>query len=254
MTDRTACAMAVMAKAPVAGRCKTRLCPPLSPEQAAGLSAAFLRDITENLALASRSAAIAPYIAYAPAGMAALFSGLVAEGTGFVLADGAIEVPEGVTGFGACLLHAVQALLALGHPSACVVNSDSPTLPTSILIRAATALAAPGDRAVIAPAEDGGYTLLGVKQAHARLFADIDWSTDRVARQTRDRARAIGLDLVELETWFDVDDSASLARAAAGIADGRGYAAPATLVALSALGPGFALDRALSLRAHTSAA
>jgi rSAM/selenodomain-associated transferase 1 len=206
------CAIAVMAKAPQPGRCKTRLVPPLEPDQAAALSAAFLRDVTENIAAASRAAPIHGYIAYAPAGLEPLFDGHLAEGTGLVLADGSPEMPPKVQGFGRCLLHAVQSLLAKGYGAACVLNSDSPTLPTGILAMTADLLARPGDRAVLGPADDGGYYLLGVKQAHARLFEDIAWSTETVALQTASRARELGLELAMLPTWYDVDDAAALYR------------------------------------------
>ena len=206
------CAIAVMAKAPQAGRSKTRLVPPLSPAQAAGLSAAFLRDITENVLAAGRLARIEAYVAYAPLGLEALFDGHLAAGTGLMLADGSPEMSSRVQGFGRCLLHAIKSMLDEGYGSACVLNSDSPTLPTSILRQAAQILAAPGDRAVLGPADDGGYYLLGVKSAHAHLFEDIAWSTDQVAEQTSSRAQEIGLELVMLPKWYDVDDAASLFR------------------------------------------
>src|SRR3954462_5750856 len=110
MRSSGSCAIGVMAKAPRPGFAKTRLCPPLQPEQAAALSAAFLRDITENIALAARLAPIAGYIAYAPAGQEALFNGHQAAGTGLLLADGTIVAPQGVQGFGTCLLHAIEAM------------------------------------------------------------------------------------------------------------------------------------------------
>jgi len=211
MTDRSKiCAIAVMAKAPQAGRSKTRLVPALSPEQAAAMSAAFLHDITENVAAAGRIEAIDGYIAYAPAGLEGLFDGHLAPGTGLVLADGAPAVPEGVAGFGRCLLHAIETLLAAGYGAAIVLNSDSPTLPTAFLAQAAAALAAPGERAVMGPAEDGGYYLLGVKSAQAHLFKDIPWSTADVAAHTRERAAEIGLTLTELPAWYDVDDESAL--------------------------------------------
>ncbi len=206
------CAIAVMAKAPQPGRSKTRLVPPLRPDQAAGLSAAFLRDITENIVAAGREAPIHGYIAYAPQGLERLFDGHLAAGTRLVLADGSPDMPPKVQGFGRCLLHAVQSLLDAGYGAACVLNSDSPTLPTSVLAMTAKLLAQPGDRAVLGPADDGGYYLLGVKQAHMHLFADIDWSTEHVAAQTELRAREIGLELVKLPSWYDVDDAAALYR------------------------------------------
>ncbi len=245
-----ACAIAVMAKAPQPGRCKTRLSPPLTPNEAAGLSAAFLRDITENIAAAGRAAtagrkaAIDGYIAYAPAGLESLFDGHLAEGTGLVLADGAPDMPPQVQGFGRCLLHAVQSLLAAGYGSACVLNADSPTLPTSILVMTANLLAQPGDRAVLGPADDGGYYLLGVKQAHAHLFEDIAWSTADVAAQTALRAQKIGLELVMLPSWYDVDDAAALSR----LIDSIDSPPPLdeTLRPFSALASSFYLQRMLS--------
>ncbi len=240
MSDRssTTCAIAVMGKAPRAGRSKTRLVPTVSPEQAAALSAAFLRDTTENLALAGRQAAIRPFVAYAPSGLEPLLTPHLASGTGLVLADGTGPMPDGVEGFGRCLLQAVRDLLAAGHGSACVLNSDGPTLPTSYLVRAARLLAEDGDRAVLGAAEDGGYYLLGVKRAHAALFRDIAWSTTSVAEDTRVRARSIGLELVELPTWYDVDDGPSLHRLLTEFRSGQGdgYAAPATRACVARLG------------------
>jgi rSAM/selenodomain-associated transferase 1 len=230
MERRGVCAMGVMAKAPQPGKAKTRLCPPLLPEQAARLSAAFLRDITENIVAASRQVPIDGCIAYAPMGTEAWFDGHLADGTGFVLADGSPMMPENVHGFGRCLLHAVQAMLGSGYGAACVVNSDSPTLPTSVLVEAARALLEEGERVVLGPADDGGYYLLGMKQAHAHLFADIVWSTDTVAEVTRIRARELGISVVELPVWYDVDDASALTRLRAELGDGA--RAPATFACL----------------------
>jgi hypothetical protein len=176
------------------------------------LSAAFLRDISENIALAARQASIAGYVAYAPEGQDAMFTGHLAAGTGLLLADGSPLMPPDVQGFGRCLLHAILAMLARGHRAAVVLNADGPTLPTEVLVRTAVALAAEGDRVVLGPAEDGGYYLLGMKAAHAHLFADIAWSTESVAATTRTRAAQLGLDVVELPPWYDVDDQAGLKR------------------------------------------
>jgi rSAM/selenodomain-associated transferase 1 len=226
-----------MAKAPRPGYSKTRLCPPLRPEQAAALSAGFLRDITENIALAAQSAPISGYVAYAPEGAEALFDGHLAVGTGLLLADGSPLMPTNVTGFGKCLLHAIMAMLSRGHAAAVVLNSDSPTLPTAVLIETAQALLRTPDRVVLGPADDGGYYLLGMQAAHAHLFADIAWSTDTVAEMTRIRAMEQGLEIVELPMWYDIDDEPSLRRLIT--APGRPqeglvpYAAPATMAALS---------------------
>jgi uncharacterized protein len=245
MNRQGICAIGVMAKAPQPGLAKTRLCPPLTPAQAARLSAAFLRDITENIALAARAAPIHGCIAYAPAGAEAWFDGHLADGTGRVLADGSPPMPPDVRGFGRALLHAVQAMLEAGFGGACVLNSDSPTLPTALLERAAHALLAPGERVVLGPADDGGYYLLGMKQPYARLFADIAWSTADVAAATCARAAALGLEVVTLPTWYDVDDAESLLRLMAETpgdaseqADLQPYAAPATRGCIARIGLG----------------
>ena len=237
----TICAIAVMAKAPRPGKVKTRLSPPLSPEEAMAMSAAFLRDVTENIQAAARETAIAGYVAFAPAGLGPLFDGMLAEGTGLVLADGVRDMPPGVEGFGRSLLHATQALFAQGYGSVCVLNSDSPTLPTALLVRAARLLAEPGDHAVLGPAEDGGYYLLGMKAPHTELYAGMAWSSDRVAQQTRQAARGLALTLHELEPWYDVDDRAALQRLIAeascpGARNLAPFPAPATAACLARLG------------------
>jgi rSAM/selenodomain-associated transferase 1 len=191
-----------MAKASHPGRTKTRLSPPLTPLQAAELNTAFLRDIADNLCLAAQSAAIAPYMAFGPPGSAPFFEHHLPADVGLLEA----WLPT----FGECLRHAVRSLLDLGYGAACVLNSDSPTLPTSVLIDTARALRRPGDRIVLGPCADGGYYLLGVKSAHQRLFEDIAWSSERVLQQTRERAAELGLETLTLPTWYDVDDAASL--------------------------------------------
>ncbi len=232
------CAISVMAKAPRPGQVKTRLSPLLQPHEAAEMSAAFLRDVTANIALASREAAISGWVAYAPAGLERLFDGMVEPGTRLVLADGATEPAAGVRGFGLCLLHAARSLLDGGAAAVCLLNSDSPTLPTALLVEAARLLAAPGDRVVLGPAEDGGYYLLGFKHPHAGLFAEIAWSTEQVAAQTRERAAGLGLDLVELAVWYDVDDPAALRRLVKGVHGGNllPYPAPTTTALIARLG------------------
>jgi rSAM/selenodomain-associated transferase 1 len=219
-----------MAKAPRAGHSKTRLCPPLLPEEARDMSAAFLRDITENISLAAQEADIQGYVAFAPAGLEALFDGVLAPGTALLLADGAGEMPPGVEGFGRSLLHATRALFERGHEAVCVLNSDSPTLPTACLVEAARRLT--GDAVVLGPADDGGYYLLGMTALHDRLYAGMTWSTERVAAQTREAAAAIGLIPHELPEWYDVDDRSALIRLMLDLDSGVGFGAPATAAAV----------------------
>ena len=198
------CGIAIMAKASAPGQTKTRLVPPLTFDEAAALNTAFLRDIAENVLQAARHGEIAGYVAFAPRGSEGFFRSILPPAIGLI--DACLPT------FGDCLLHTVEYVLARGHQSTVVLNSDSPTLPTALLVETAEALAPPGERAVLGPSSDGGYYLLGIKTVHRRLFEDIAWSTERVAEQTRERAREIKLDVQMLPVWYDVDDAEGLRR------------------------------------------
>jgi rSAM/selenodomain-associated transferase 1 len=205
-SDSTAnsCGIAVMAKASAPGRTKTRLVPPLTGREAAAFNTAFLQDISTNILEAARDLPIQPYMAYGPPGP---------ESVAFfrdVLPPDVRLLEAWWPDFGSCLYGAIDQLLELGHTSAVVLNSDGPTLPTSLLVATAEMLAQPGDRAVLGPSNDGGYYLLGLKSRHRRLFQDIAWSTDQVAGQTLARAAEIGLAVHLLPAWYDVDDAQSL--------------------------------------------
>ena len=209
------CGIAFMAKASAPGRAKTRLVPPLTFEEAAVLNTAFLQDVADNVLLAAgdaeRHGGIAGYAAYGPPGSEDFFRRTLPGGIGLIEAWR--------QNFGDCLLHAIEQIFAHGHASAVVLNSDSPTLPTAFLVETAAALARPGDRAVLGPSSDGGYYLLGLKAAHRHMFDDIAWSTEKVAKQTLERAREIGLDVHRLPVWYDVDDVEGLRRLRAELSD-----------------------------------
>ena len=195
---RTDCAIDVMAKSPRAGYSKTRLCPPLRPEQGAWLSAAFLRDTTETMRAAAASVPsrwLCHLCARGHRGGADTASR--AGQRPWFLADGSVPAPAGVEGFDRCLLHAVQAFFDHGQAAACVLSADTPTLPTATLVTAATLLLTGSERrAVIGACDDGGYYLLGMRRPHAGLFADIAWSTETVAAQILSGAVAVRSDLL----------------------------------------------------------
>jgi uncharacterized protein len=225
------CAIAIMAKAPRLGEVKTRLVPPLSADEAAALGGAFIRDIAENILAAAAATPIDGWVAYSPAGSEAAISA--------VLPPGINLLPPRREGLAASLFDAAADLLAAGYGAACLVNADSPTLPTAILVEAARALGPAGDRLLLGPAEDGGYYLIGLNRPpHPRLFEEIDWSTERVFRQTLDRAAEIGLAAVTLPAWYDVDDLVSLRRLARELAapDSSRYAASHTAAMLRRIG------------------
>ncbi len=99
-------------------------------------------------------------------------------------------------------------------------------MPTEFLVEAVLRLRQAGDRVVLGPAADGGYYLIGLKQFHRRLFEEIDWSTERVFRQTLARAGEIGVTVAPLPEWYDVDDEATLAMLAREIGARQGAASP----------------------------
>jgi rSAM/selenodomain-associated transferase 1 len=217
-----------MVKAPRSGEVKTRLVPPLHAEEASLLSVCFIKDILGNLLELSQSAPVDCYAAYSPPGSEALFRDFLPPQVRLL--------PPRSVGLANSLPDAIEDLVAAGYEGACLVNADSPTLPTALLVDALAKLRAPGDRVVLGPATDGGYYLIGLKRPHRELFRDIDWSTERVYQQTAERAAGIGLELVTLPPWYDVDDAASLRRLCRELLDGRGaphgalagYAAPHT--------------------------
>jgi len=205
-----------MAKASAPGRTKTRLVPPLSFDEAAQFNTAFLRDIADNIRAAATEASVAGHMAFGPPQARHFFQEHIPGEIGLIEA----WYPN----FGDCLFRAIEQLLEHGHHSAVVLNSDSPTLPSSLLVEAARVLARPGDRAVLGPANDGGYYLLGLKAAHRCLFDDIAWSTEHVARQTLERAADLGLPVHVLPEWYDVDDVAALKILQGELFDGRSFA------------------------------
>ena len=197
------CALAVMAKAPRPGRVKTRLAPPLTLDQAAELNACFLRDTAANIGTVASSGGAAGVISYTPVGDEVFFDNLLPSD--FVL------IPQRGDGFGERLLATVQDLLSCGFGSVCLVDSDSPTVPAVAFEQAIAELQKTGDRVVIGPSQDGGYYLIGMKHAHAELFADVAWSTSSVFAETVAAAKAAGIEVVVLPLWYDVDDGETLA-------------------------------------------
>lgn len=193
-------AVAIMCKTPASGQSKTRLSPPLRPEECAEISACFIADLATTIDELTADDVVGCAV-YTPLGSEASLRALLPHGFTLTL--------QSNHAFGERLLQGIVDLLALGHDGAILVNSDSPTLPLSVL-RDAVAAVRSGDCVVLSPAHDGGYTLIGLSKPHAQLFADIPWSTSAVYDLTLVRANEIALPVVNVPGWYDVDDAASL--------------------------------------------
>jgi uncharacterized protein len=209
-------AVGIFCKTPAAGFSKTRLSPPLKPEDCSALSACFIRDLASTIH--SLGSNVAPYAVYTPAGTEPELRALLPPSFRLTLqCDGA---------FGTRLSHAVSSLLRVGHAGAILVNADSPTLPAPILQAAVDALLK-GDAVVLSPSFDGGYTLVGLSRPHPEVFADIPWSTPQVHRLTMQRAAEIEVPVINIPGWYDVDDNQTLQMLHAELAGERlPFAAP----------------------------
>lgn len=195
-------ALVIVAKAPLAGRSKTRLCPPLSLDEAAALSECFIADVAASVADVAAAAGVRGAIVYTPTEAVAAFDPL--------LPAGFIRLAQRGETLGERLIHATGDLLAQGFIGVCLINADGPTLPIGLLHDAVAALRQPGERVVLAPAIDGGYCLIGFKRLYPSLFQGINWSTAQVLAQTLSRIARLQLPLSLLPLWYDVDDVASL--------------------------------------------
>ena len=194
-------AIGIFCKTPAAGQSKTRLSPPLRPEECAALSACFIRDLAGTIDDVVQDGSAIGYAVYTPAGTESALRKLLPAA--FRL------LPQCDEEFGVRLAVAMRTLLER-HDAAIMVNADSPTLPAAIL-RTAIEATRSRDAVVLSPALDGGYTMIGLSRLHEQLFVDIPWSTAQVYERTVARAAEIGVPVVTVPGWYDVDDAASLA-------------------------------------------
>jgi rSAM/selenodomain-associated transferase 1 len=205
-------ALALMTKAPRAGQVKTRLVPPLTNEEAAQLNKCFLQD-TGAAIFVCCSGLTAPSPSRPIVRGVAVYTPLGSESdyTDILPADFSL-LPQRGKDFGERLYLAAEDLFKCGFDAVCLIDSDSPTIPAENFAQAVELLSLPGDRIVLGPCDDGGYYLIGLKRLHREVFERIDWSTERVFEQTKQRAAQIGIRVHELARGFDVDDRATLHR------------------------------------------
>jgi uncharacterized protein len=192
-------AIIVLAKLPDPGAAiKTRLCPPLTREEAASLYACFLAD---TLAAARRLAQVKRILAYTPREAEAYFRNLAPD---FDL------LPQTGNSLGERMQTALEAVFAGGASRVVLIGSDLPQLSPLTLEAAFVALRG-GAPLVLGPSSDGGYYLVGLQQPQPQLF-DITMSTPQVLAQTLERAGQLRLEYTLLPEDFDIDTGADLER------------------------------------------
>ncbi|MGQ0563268.1 MAG: TIGR04282 family arsenosugar biosynthesis glycosyltransferase [Gemmatimonadota bacterium] len=185
----------VFAKRPAAGHVKTRLTPPLPPDEAACVYEACLRDV---IALAARQRARVELWYHDEPRALEYFEGELPH---------VPHYPQAVGDLGARMLHAFRRSFENAAERVVIVGTDSPTLPEAVLSAAFDDLHEVD--VVIAPSVDGGYYLIGLRAAArasaALLFDSIEWSSATVFRSTLERIERTRLASRVLPGWYDVD-------------------------------------------------
>jgi hypothetical protein len=200
VADQTAARLLVFAKAPVPGRVMRRLCPPLTPTQAARLHMRLIADTLTRLA----AGAPCPARLYASPDTRHPFLRAQARRHRLPLRrQRGADLGE--------RMHRALAEALQGAPAAVLIGSDVLGLQPDDITAALTELAA-GRDAVFVPTADGGYGLVGLRRPQPALFRDLPWGGDGVMAGTRERCRQLGLDWRELTTRWDLDRAGELQR------------------------------------------
>jgi rSAM/selenodomain-associated transferase 1 len=196
--------IAVFARAPVPGEAKTRLIPRLGAEGAARLQQRLIESALEK-SVALPGARVTLWVA---GGADHPFVAACAQRVGV-----AVRTQQGPD-LGARMLHAFADTLAPSRGERCLlIGTDCPALTVADLAMAAQALVT--HDAVVQPADDGGYVLIGLRAAHARLFEGIEWGQPTVMQATRERMAQLGLRWCERPPLPDLDTPADYERALA---------------------------------------
>lgn len=192
----------IFVKQPRPGAVKTRLAAGVGEARAAELASAFMRDTLATIQRVSSAPEV--WIAFDPPAAGAYFERLF---------PGATCLPQAPGDLGARMQAAIQsAMEASGAPASCLaIGGDAPHIGTE-LYEAAFASLQGQDDVCVAPAEDGGYVLLGQRSVHTELFRDMPWSQGHLLEATLSRAASSELSVRLLPTQFDVDHFEDLER------------------------------------------
>ncbi|HET6757362.1 MAG TPA: TIGR04282 family arsenosugar biosynthesis glycosyltransferase [Burkholderiales bacterium] len=209
--EAPSCRVLVFAKAPIPGQVKTRLIPLLGEE---GASALFKRLVHHTLQVATSTAS-----------QVELWCSPCADHAFFADCAGWYKVrlrKQGQGSLGARLCAAASESLK-SSAYVIIVGCDCPMLNVQDLAEATRALAEGAD-AVLGPAADGGYYLIGLRRYDARVFSGIDWGSEKVLEQTRERLKDLKWTGHELDMKWDLDVPEDYERfVSQGILLGEGY-------------------------------
>lgn len=215
----TRIALIVLAKSPVPGRVKTRLCPPATPAEAAGLAAAALLD---TLAAVRATPGALPVVAFTGDRAAAVRT---AELDGALARVDVVEQRGDTLGERIAAAHADVAARHPGRPSL-QIGMDTPQASPALLDECARRLLTPGTDAVLGTATDGGWWVLGLRDPRrAGVLADVPMSTPDTGARTLAALRASGLRVAPVAELTDVDTAAEAVQVAATIPGSRFAAA-----------------------------
>lgn len=227
---RDAVSLILIAKAPVPGRVKTRLCPPCTPVEAARIAAASL---TDTLGVVSRTPAARHVLAFDECGVAGAGERWLPTGWELVAQRG--------DGLGERL----AAAFADVDGPALLVGMDTPQLTVELLLDGISALARDGVDAVLGPSRDGGYWSIGLRGPCAAAFDGVPMSVDETCAAQRGALRRLGMGVYEQAPLLDVDTFED-ALVVAGEAPRSRFAAAVAAVG-SAAGPAVASDSGLAV-------
>jgi rSAM/selenodomain-associated transferase 1 len=184
----------IFAKEPRPGLVKTRLSPPLSPEETAQLYHSFLQDIMEEMA---RVPQVQLAVAFSPPGARGFFQNLSPPGTELFPQEGA--------DLGERMARAFARSFAAGFNPVVLRGGDVPDLPAAVVSEAKEVLAAGRAQVVLGPSPDGGYHLIGLRRPQLPLFQGPAWSSSTVLSDTVSLARQLALTVHLLPPWPDID-------------------------------------------------
>ncbi|PKM78376.1 MAG: hypothetical protein CVU90_02425 [Firmicutes bacterium HGW-Firmicutes-15] len=202
-------AVVIMSKTPVPGYTKTRLISVLSPQECVAFHRACLNDIVKNINVLG----LPVFLYYAPAPLEDKSLVDWQDNSWWELSEELLSnvsmYPQLGKDLGERMYQASLELLS-NREAVVFLGSDLPDIPTSVLIQAMEKL--DSNDVVIGPAEDGGYYLLGIKQAYSGLFENISWGSSEVLVETLDRIKRNGLSFAllkiqrDIDTWEDMQD------------------------------------------------